>query len=265
MNKFTLSLALATGLAVGLAAPSARADVIQSLEMADMSSTQFNNLFTPRSDAPVLTSSFKYADAPVSGAVLSQVFEGTGAAAGLNAYAYQYTLNNVNDTDNVPVDLRGTTWKFNDTPVGSDFTGVGHNVFAYTIKDGAVGSIGAPVAATGQGILAPTQLNWEPNTTTGSLLATYFDVNQHVPALLAGAHSATFVVLSEQPPTQKFVGILGSNPIDPTSPLTTTYSAAGGTIEPIPVPEPATMMAWAGMLGAVALVRRVRKNRAAVA
>jgi len=265
MNTFTRSLALATGLALGLAAPSARADVIQSLEMADMSSAQFNSLFQPIDSAPLLSSSFKYADAPVSGAVLSQVFQGTGAAAGMNAYAYQYALNNVSDGDHVPVDLRGTTWKFNDTPVGSDLTGVGHNVYAYTIKDGAVGGIGAPVAAPGQGIIAPTQLNWEPNTSTGSLLATYFDANKQVPALLAGAHSATFVVLSEQPPTQKFVGILGSNPIDPSSPLTTTYSVDGGKIEPIPVPEPATVMAWAGMLGAVALVRRVRKNRLAVA
>jgi hypothetical protein len=262
MNKLMYSVALATGLALSLAGSPARADAIQSLSMADMSASQFNSLFTPIDTAPVLSSSFKYADAPVSGTVNSQVFQGTGAAAGLYAYAYQYALNNVADGDNTPVDLRGTSWKFNATPVGSDLTNTGQNAFAYTIKDGAVGGLAAPVAAAGQGILSPTQLNWLPNTSTGSLLATYFDSAHGLPALQAGATSATFVVLSDKPFTQKFVGVLGSNPIDPQSSLTSAYSATGGTIQPIPIPEPSTVLAWAGMAGAVALVRRIRKNRA---
>jgi hypothetical protein len=233
--------------------------------MTDMSAAQFNSLFKPIDDAPVLSSAFKYADAPLSGTVNSQVFQGTGAAEGLYAYAYQYALNNVADGDNTPVDLRGSSWKFNATPVGSDFTGVGHDIYGYTIKDGAVGGIGAPVAAPGQGILSPSQLNWLPNTTTGSLLATYFDTTNGTPALQAGARSATFVVLSDKPFTQKFVGILGSNPIDPESPLTTAYAATGGKIQPIPIPEPATVLAWAGMAGAFGLARRIRKNRTILA
>lgn len=265
MNKLATSLALAVGLAVGLAAPTARADAIQSLTMANMSAAQFNSLFTPIANDPVLSSPFTYQGAPVSGAVLSQVEQGTGAAAGLYAYMYQYALNPVNDSDGSPVDLKGASWKFNATPVGSDFTGTGHNVYAYTISDGAIGGLHAPVAAPGQGILSPTQLNWEPNAKSGSLLATYFDSTKQIPALEAGATSAAFVVLSTQPPTQKFVGILGSNPIDPNTALTTTYAANGGTIEPVPIPEPATVLAWAGMTGALAVVRRVRKNRAAVA
>lgn len=262
MNKLMYSVALATGLALSLAASSAHADAIQSLSMADMSAAQFNSLFTPIDTAPVLSSSFKYADAPVSGTVNSQVFQGTGAAEGVYAYAYQYALNNVSDSDSTPVDLRGTSWKFNATPVGADFTNTGQNVYAYSIKDGAIGGLSAPVAAPGQGILAPSQLNWLPNTTTGSLLATYFDTDQETPALQAGAKSATFVVLSNQPFTQKFVGILGSNPIDPQSELTSAYAATGGKIQPIPIPEPSTVLAWAGMAGAFALARRVRKNRA---
>ena len=265
MNKLMYSVALATGLAFGLVGTSARADAIQSLSMADMSASQFNSLFTPIDDAPVLSSTFKYADAPVSGSVNSQVFQGTGAAEGVYAYAYQYALNNVSDGDDTPVDLRGTSWKFNATPVGSDLTNTGQTTFAYAIKDGAVGGLGAPVAAPGQGILSPTQLNWLPNTTTGSLLATYFDSASGTPALQAGATSATFVVLSDKPFTEKFVGILGSNPIDPQSSLTTTYAATGGEIKPIPIPEPSTVLAWTGMAGAVALARRIRKNRAPLA
>ncbi|MBV8268628.1 MAG: PEP-CTERM sorting domain-containing protein, partial [Planctomycetaceae bacterium] len=93
------------------------------------------------------------------------------------------------------------------------------------------------------------------------LLATYFDKNQGIPALQAGNNSATFAVLTNQAPTQKFVSILGTNPIDPASPLTTTFSPQNGSVEPAPVPEPATILAWAGMMGAIALVRRVRKGR----
>lgn len=262
MNKLMYSVALATGLAFSLTGSTARADAIQSLSMTDMSASQFNSLFKPIDTAPVLASSFKFADAPQSGTVYSQVLEGTGAAEGLYAYAYQYALNNVADGDNTPVDLRGTSWKFNATPVGTDFTNTGSPVYGYTIKDGAVGGIGAPVAAPGQGILSPSQLNWLPNTTTGSLLATYFDTAQGTPALQAGARSATFVVLSDKPFTQKFVGILGSNPIDPESPLTSAYAATGGDIKPIPIPEPTTVLAWAGMAGAFGLARRIRKHRA---
>ncbi len=46
------SVALATGLALSLAASSAHADAIQSLSMADMSAAQFNSLFTPIDDRP---------------------------------------------------------------------------------------------------------------------------------------------------------------------------------------------------------------------
>jgi hypothetical protein len=45
--------------------------------------------------------------------------------------------------------------------------------------------------------------------------------------------------------------------------LAQVYAPQNGVIAPIPVPEPATFLAWAGMAGAVALVRRVRKNRVA--
>ena len=92
-------------------------------------------------------------------------------------------------------------------------------------------------------------------------MATYFDKDNQIPRSRPAHNSATFVVLTNQPPTQKFVSILSSSPIDPTSPLTTVYSPQDGLIEPAPVPEPATILAWAGMMGAIALVRRVRKSR----
>ncbi len=83
-----------------------------------------------------------------------------------------------------------------------------------------------------------------------------------VPALNAGGNSATFVVISDQPFTHQYVNLQSPNPQIGT--LTQVYSASGGTIQPVPVPEPSTVLAWAGMAGAIALVRRVRKSRPAI-
>lgn len=264
MNKFMFSVALATGLAMGLAAPSARAATIQALDTPELSSTQFSSLFQPMTDAPVKSSSFTYLGAPKSGVMESQVFQGTGAAAGLYAYAYQLGVNNVSDADGNPVNVQSASWKFNATPVGTNFLNLDHPVYSYAIKDGSVGGLTSPHAAPGQTILGPASLNWEPGTKVGSLVASFVNPTAQVPALNAGGNSATFVVITNQPFTTQPVNIQSPNPIDPQSSLTTTYAATGGTIQPVPVPEPTAVLAWAGMAGAVALVRRVRKNRLAV-
>ena len=270
MNKLSLALALATGLTLGLAAPSAQADPmtnIQTLNQASLSASDFNNLFQASSTAPVIMSPFTYQGSTVgqtSGTMESQVFTGTGAAAGLYAYAYQLGVNNQTDANGEPISLQSASWKFNATPVGTDFAKTGHQVYSYIIN-GMVGGLDLPKAAPGQTVLAPASLNWEPGTKVGSLVASYVNAKDNVPALGAGGNSATFVVISNQPFSQQYVNIQSPNPIAPNSPLTVTYAATGGTIAPIPVPEPATVLAWAGMAGAVALVRRVRKNRPSVA
>jgi hypothetical protein len=50
-----------------------------------------------------------------------------------------------------------------------------------------------------------------------------------------------------------------------TTTIPVAYTTTPGTISPIPVPEPATWLAWSGMAAAVALVRRIRKSRVALA
>ena len=51
---------------------------------------------------------------PNAGVVESQVFTGTGAAAGLYAYAYQFGVNNVNDTSvNQPTSVNSASELFN--------------------------------------------------------------------------------------------------------------------------------------------------------
>jgi hypothetical protein len=265
MNKFLFSFALATGLFLGLAAPSSRAATIQSLDTEQMSSAQFNSLFEPISGAPALKSTFQYLGAPVSGVMESQVFQGVGAAAGLYAYAYQLGVNNVSDSSGNPVDVQSASWKFNATPVGTNFLNLEHPAFSYAITDGQVGSLSLPQAAPGQTILTPAQLSWETGSNVGSLVASFVNPAQQVPALNAGGNSATFVIISNKPFTQQYVNIQSPDPVAPGSSLTTAYAATGGTVQPVPVPEPATVLAWAGMAGAVALVRRFRKNRVALA
>ena len=97
-----------------------------------------------------------------------------------------------------------------------------------------------------------------PGTKTGSLTFQYLDATKNTGPLQAGANSATIVVLTTQPYVNQPVSLQNANP-QITYP--TAYSAQGGDIHEVPVPEPATVLAWAGMIGAVALVRQVRKSR----
>ena len=103
-----------------------------------------------------------------------------------------------------------------------------------------------------------------PGTKTGSLTFQYLDATQNTGPLQAGANSATVVVLTNQPYTtqQPAVPVSLQN-ADPQITYPLAYSAQGGVIQEVPAPEPATVLAWAGMIGAVALVRRVRRNRQA--
>jgi hypothetical protein len=260
MNKFTLVLALGTGLTLGWAVPSAQADpIIQTLPTPEMTSAQFNSLFQPIANAPPITSTFQFYGAQVSGVMQSQVFQGTGAAAGLYAYAYQLGVNNVNDANGEPVHVDSASFQFNATPVGTNFLNQSKPAFAYVITDGSVGGLNLPQAAPSGTIQAPTVLSWQPGDKIGVIRAQYVDPDTQAPPLNGGAHSATFVVMSNQPFTQQFVNLGGAEPT--VGGLTAVYSATGGSISPVPVPEPATVLAWAGMAAAVVLVRRVRKNR----
>src|SRR5271157_3754359 len=105
MNKFTLALALGAGLVLSLAGPSVHAapivqPVVQQLPTPAMSAADFNNLFQPIA-API-TSNYQFMNTPTTGMVESQVFQGTGAATGLTAYAYEIAVNKVADNNDQP-------------------------------------------------------------------------------------------------------------------------------------------------------------------
>jgi hypothetical protein len=264
MNKITYALALGAGLVLSLAGPSASAStIVQQLSTPTMSSAQFNSLFQPIPGVAPLTSSYQFMNTPTTGLVESQVFRGTGAATGLYAYAYQIAVNPVSDVNGQPTSVNSATLAFNATPVPANFTagaaGIGSSV--YVVNDGKVGSINLPQAVPGSTIQAPTSVAWMPGTKTGALTFQYLDATQNTGPLQGGSNSATIVVLSNQPYVNQPVSLQNANP---QIAYPTAYSAQGGTIHEVPVPEPTTVLAWAGMIGAMVLVRQVRKNRHAV-
>ncbi len=263
MNKFTFALALGAGLVLSLAGPSVHAaamsmPVVQQLATPTMSATQFNSLFQPISGVAPIMSSYQFMNTPTTGMVDSQVLKGTGAAAGLYAYAYQIAVNNVSDVNGQPTSVNSATLAFNGTPTPASFTTGGTPSSVYVIPNGQVGGLNLPQALPGSMVQTPTSVAWMPGTKTGALTFQYLDATQNTGPLQAGSNSATIVVLTTQPFTTQPVSLQNANP-EITYP--TAYSAQGGTIQAVPVPEPATALAWAGMIGAVALVRRVRANR----
>jgi len=263
MNRFIFALALGAGLVLNLAGPSVHATpIVQQLPTPTMTAAEFNSLFPTSVAAPIM-SDYQFLNTPVTGKVESQVFQGTGSAAGLYAYAYQIAVNNVSDTNGQPTSVNSATLAFNSTPTPARFTTDGTKSSVYVVTDGPVGSLNLPQAAPGSTIQTPTSVAWMPGTKTGALTFQYLDASQNTGPLQAGANSATIVVLSNQPYTTQPVSLQNADPQITSSTYPTAYSAQGGTIQEVPAPEPATVLAWAGMIGAVALVQRVRGNRQA--
>src|SRR5262249_18143223 len=203
---------------------------------------------------------------PVTGVVQSEVLQGNGQFADLTAYAYQVSLspNTSLTPTGAPVHVDYLSYIFNGTPVMADLGGTGAKSAAFLITGGTVGNMTAPLNGTSG--VAPDSVSWQADpvspgssTLSGTLRANFGNTPHNVPPLGSGNDSATFVVLTNQPFSQDFVNVASNTP--QTGGLTSVYSAAGTVISPSPVPEPSTLLAWAGMAGAVALVRKVRKSR----
>ncbi len=258
MNKITYALALGAGLVLSLASPNAQADpIVQTLTPTPMTAAQFNSLYTP--STTVLTSGYDFMNTPNAGVVESQVFTGTGAAAGTYAYAYQFGVNSAVDTSIQQLtSVNSASMLFNATPVGTDFTHTGTNTYAYVVTNGQVGGIDVPQGAPGSVVQVPSSIAWLPSSTTGSLTFQYLNPTTNTGPLGAGALSGTVVVISTQPFTQQFVSV--QNP-EPQTLYPKAYSPTDGTISPVPAPEPATVLAWAGVIAGVAIGRRFRRRQ----
>jgi hypothetical protein len=258
MNKIHYALALGAGLVLSVAAPTAQADpIVQSLTPTVMSASQFNSMFTPQT--AVLTSDYAFMNTPNAGVVESQVFAGTGAAAGLYAYAYQFGVNNVNDTSiNQPTSVNSASELFNATPVATNFTNARTSTFAYVITNGQVGGINLPQSAPGSVVATPSSIAWLPSNTTGSLTFQYLNPTTAAGPLGAGTTSGTIVVLSTQPFTQQYVSL--QNP-EPQTVYPLAYSPTAGSIGPVPAPEPATILAWTSVIASLAVGHLFRRRR----
>ncbi len=267
MNKLKLAIALGTGLTLGtLINPAAQASSIQQLSTPTLSATQFNDLFNPVSGGTVQNSAINFVGANNAGTISSEVFQGKDgtAAAGLYAYAYQLSVNNAtNSVSGEPVHVDSTSFQFNSTPTGTDFAGVGKQTYAYVITNGTVGGLNNVANPDGSTPLVPDSLSWQAGSKIGAIRADFVNPGSDSQALGAGNNSATFVVISSTPFSGQFqnAGVLSSD--QQTGTNTVVYAPSGGTIQPVPVPEPTTILAWAGMAGAAVFVRRIRKKNAA--
>ncbi len=263
MNKFTHALALGAGLVLCLTSPNAKAAAIdssansvQTLTPTPMTALQFNNLFAP--STTVLTSNYNFMNTTNAGVVESQVFTGSAPSTqGLYAYAYQFGVNNVNDTSiNQPTSVNSASMLFNATPVGTNLTGTGTS-YAYVITNGQVGQIDLK-AAPGSVVQTPSSIAWLPSSTTGSLTFQYLNPATNTGPLAAGSLSGTVVIVSTQPFTQQYVSL--QNP-EPQTVYPKAYSPQGGSINPIPAPEPATVLAWTSVIAGLAVGSRFRRSR----
>jgi hypothetical protein len=235
---------------------------VQNLDPATMSAAEFNQDFTPTTG--VLTNSYTFMNTPTTGVVESQVFQGTGQFAGLTAYAYQFGVNNVTDSTGQPTSVNSASLQFNATPQPVSINGSNSSVF--NVTDGQVGGINVPQSAPGSTVQTPASIAWQPGTSTGSLTFQYLNPTNNTGPLQAGATSGTIVVLTNEKNTSMpFVSIQNANP---QVGYPQAYAPTGGTIAQVPqgseTPEPATIIGWTSVLGALALVRRVRRNRQVV-
>ncbi len=265
MNKTTLTLALTlgTGLALSPAAPSARADAIQTIATPTLSAATFNADFAPVNAAELSPFQFSGATSP-SGSIQSQVFQGVAGTpeAGKFAYAYQVQVNPT-DGSGMPNHVDSASLQFNATPEASSLTPAAAKSYGYVIDGGQVGGLSL------SGAQAPTSLSWQPfkDAGVGYIRAQFVDPASQSGTLPAGTNSATFVVLTSTPPlplTAKPTTVnVGGGSATTTVPV--AYSASLGAVLPIPSPEPATLLSWGGMVAAVGLGLRFRKARHATA
>lgn len=258
MNK--LSYALALGASLSLASAVSAAPIpTQPLDSPELSASAFNSLFKPIAEAPPITAEYKFINTPVSGVVQSQVFEGTGAYEGVYAYAYQFGVKNVTDGTGEATSVNSATLQFNATPVRADLLGTGGAGSAvFVVKDGVVGNLSLPVGTEAGVIRGPSSVTWLPGQKTGALAFGYLDAAKSDGPLGAGATSGTIIVLTTEKWTNKLVSLQNANPqiVYPSA-----YASEGGPIQEVPVPEPATVLGWAGVLAAVAVAKARRARR----
>ncbi len=228
------------------------APLVSPLTVGDLPAWQFNSLFSPMASAPVINAAYGVMNTPVTGAVLSQVFQGSGIAAGLYAYAYQIVVNPVADGNGQPTSVSSASLTFNASPVATNLLVGSGSYSAYVVKDGQIGGIPAAQAGSGGSIQSPDSITLLSGALSRSLTFQYLNAKTGSGPLEAGSRSATIVVLSTSPFTTQSVSIQNFNP-QISYPIAYSPSSTA-------VPEPSTVLAWGGALVGLALMQRRRRS-----
>ena len=107
-------------------------------------------------------------------------------------------------------------------------------------------------------VQTPASIAWLPSSTTGSLTFQYLNPTTNSGPLAAGALSGTS---SSSRPSRSLSSMLAFKILSRKRSYPKAYSPTAGTISPVPAPEPATVLAWAGVLAGVAIGRRFRRRQ----
>ena len=187
-----------------------------------------------------------------AGVVESQVFTGTGAAAGVYAYAYQFGVNNVTDTSTgQPTSVNSASMLFNATPVVTSFTRLERRTPTWS-PTAQVGGINVPQAAPGMRC---------SDAVVDRLAARHVDRIADVPVPEPDHGHRTARGRRHQrhdrrdldaAVSQQHVFVSLQNP-EPQNGYPVAYSPTAGTIDQVPAPEPATILAWTSVIAALAV------------
>ena len=263
MNKITLALVLGTGLTLSLAAPTARPrrrhpddrhpDALGRHVQRRLRAVQH------RRAVPVPVRRGRPSH---SGLIESQVFQGID---GTPTRALRLRLPGRRSTRPTaaatPIHVDSASFQFNATPLGSDLPARARRPTATWSPNGQVGGLNL------SGTQAPTTLSWQPDADDRRRSGRSTSTRPRRPGRsAAGTNSATFVLLSTQLPCRRLEADRSTSAAAPRRPPSRSPTRPPpARSSRSPSPEPATLLAWAGMAGAVALVLRFRKARLAAA
>ena len=247
MNKFMLAFALGTGLTLSLAAPTVHADpMIQTLSPDTVSPATFNSLFQPVDNAPVLSQPFMLANAGGNGQTAGTINSrcsrapATPPASTPTPTRSRSCRRRSTATTSAPMHVDGTSFLFNGNPISTSVLGPNVVVVPGQRRHGRRPD---PAGQRHRSRLAllPGQRhgNQHDRLAAGQLRRP----GNEVPPLNPGDNSATFVVLSNQTFSQSFVNV---TELDAPDRRADAVYAPDGTVFPSPVPEPSTILAWAG-------------------
>lgn len=262
----TSGMADMTTTAAASASMASAAVMPSNLSSTRLSGGEFGTLFRPLALNSKYTGfmekPFNLPAAGIDGMYRTEVFQGIpgGRADGLYAYAFQASslMNNKKQIN----DLEGVRHDFNSSLVNtSGFTNQSTHALEISTNDGVLGKFKAPTMTSGK-LDAPAALNFrilqdaDGQLTQGSLTANFND------GLTPGQSSSIFAVVSKDAPERlATVNIRGGEFVDSgMKPVAWQPDSEGRIV--VPVPEPASVLAWAGLMGAGLVFARARRRSA---